>query len=463
LPDYDFGSLTEDSTPQWHGPTIDPLPESRSLLLAGVTFSESVNANSGDTGVGSPQVFAIGRVLGSLNFLKVARRSETAVDLRGGELFSESTTGYSQPLEQLQAAERVFFKKIALTISDSLGNYPGGSFGSTWFGGASAFDLATTSVSASIPNDPIIAGFTGSHTFGIAQKELTNLALAEVTDFLTPRSAITFAGAYGIGQYLGDNPGFINSRQVSALVSYGHQLTPRSQIGALFGYQTFQFPQADAGNVTSKVAQFAYSRILSRRLDAQLGAGPDFTHIITPVVAPGIFLVTDQVNIAAFGLLSYHLRSGLMTLSYNRSTTNGSALFAGANRDSAEFTLSRRLRSFETSFDAGFVNLARIQQSVSLIPGKSYDYGFVGAAITRKLGQLNLLASYQFNDQSFTAPICSTIQDCGLTQRHVALLGIYWHTRPIHLDHGSGQPAGAGAVDNDGSNPDGSDVPSHNN
>ncbi len=467
VPELDVGSQIVDSVPQQYGPSIDPLPESRSLFLAGLNLNESVVASPGDSLVNSSRVSAVARILGSLNFLKIGRRFETAVDYRGGGFFDEGGSDYFRQTQQMQATGRIFWQKTALTLSDSLADYPGGSLGSTWFGGAGAYNLGSTSVSASIPLDPGIAEFIGASTFGLGQSALNNVALAELTDSVTSRSSVSVAGAYGISEYFGDNPGLIDGRQISALTNYGHQLNTRSEIGVVYGYRSLQFPEKTAGNIDTQVVQFAYSRILSRRLQMQLGVGPEYSRISTPLDLLGIIklnFVTHQINVSAYGALVYRLRNATMSLSYDRLVTSGSGLFAGANTNFAQFTLGRRLmRSWEASFDAGYVRLSRIQQSLSLVAGNSYQYGFASAAITRRLWRFNVFASYQFNDESFDTSICTATRSCSLIQRHVGTVGIYWHTHPIHLDHGSGRPAETGPVENDTSTTNDSEGPQSNN
>jgi len=457
-PDQEVGSQTADNPPssQTSGASINPLPESRSLFMAGIYLSESLESIPGDNQGNSTQVFSFTRALGSLNFLKINRRFETALDYRGGGYFRDGASlGFTQgELQQLQATQRILWSKTALTLSDSLGNFPGGSFGSTWFGGASAYTLGSTSVSA--PSVPLIADFIGTSNFvGFGQAALNNISLLELTQSLTRRSSLTLAGAYGFTDYWGNNRNFINSQQISTLVNYGHQLTPRSEIGLIYGYRTFHFPERNAGDIATQVTQVAYLRSLSRRLRMQVGAGPEFSRIITPITVLGlqVNLVTNQINVSASGSLAYRVRATEMALSYDRLVTNGSGVFAGANTDIVQSSVNRQLkRSWEVTFDAGYVRLSRIQRSQALVPGNSYQYGFAGAGIRKKFGQFNLLASYQFNDESFNTSVCQVIQSCNrVSQRHVGLIGIYWHTRPIRLDSGGGQ--GGEAEPTDGQEP----------
>jgi|SRR5580658_1038147 hypothetical protein len=465
VPEFDVGTQTADSAPQQYGPSIDPLPESRSLFLAGLNLNESVVASTGDSLGNSSNVSPVARVLGTLNFLKIGRRFETAIDYRGGGFFYEGGSEYFHQTQQMQATGRIFWQKAALTLSDSVADYPGGSFGSTWFGGAGAYNLGSTSVSASIPLDPGIAEFIGGSTFGLGQSALNNVALVELTDAVTTRSSVSVAGAYGISEYFGDNPGLIDGRQISGVANYGYQLNPRSEIFVVYGYRRLQFPEKTAGNIATQVGQFAYSRVFSRRLQMQLGVGPEYSQISTPLNLLGVIrfnLATHQINVSAYGALAYRLRKETVSLSYDRLVTGGSGLFAGANSNFAQFTMGRRLlRSWEASLDAGYVSLSRIQQSLSLVTGNSYQYGFAGVALARRLWRFNAFASYQFNDESFNTSICTATRSCSLIQRHVGTVGIYWHTHPIHLDHGSGQPAETGPVDN--ANTNDSEVPQPNN
>lgn len=460
-------NMEDPPTSQPDSASIDPLPESRSLLLVGVSASQSLEANPGNN-QGPSSLSSTTRAVGSLDLLKIAHRFQTAIDYRGGGFFSvgDGSIGHGQ-LQQLQAEEQVTWHKAALTFSDSFGNVPGGSFGSTWLGGAGAYNLGTTNVGAGLAPDPASAEFIGGGGFaGFGQRSLTNVSLLELTEALTPRSNVTVAGGYGFNHYFGNSPDAINGQQVSALADYGYLLSPRSQFGLTFGYRSFHFPEKDAGHIADTLVQVDYGRVISRRLQLQIGAGPEFSRIITPIPVTfvgstiNINYVTDQVNVSANASLAYKVRGASMSLSYERLVTNGSGLFAGANTNTVEFALGRRLiSSWDATFTAGYLSLSRINQSVSLIPGSSYEYGFAGAAVKRSFGRFNVLASYQFNDENVNTYSCQGSHPCSdFVQRHVILVGIYWHTRPIHLDSGG---TGEGDItDGRKSNANDSDTPS---
>ena len=76
----------------------------------------------------------------------------------------------------------------------------------------------------------------------------------------------------------------------------------------------------------------------------------------------------------------------------------------------------------------------------TLIPGTAipgvdatgFDRVFAGGDVRRNLGRYwTAYFGYQFNDLLLTGATCSGA--CS-SQRHVALLGVEWHPRPIRLD-----------------------------
>jgi hypothetical protein len=467
--DQDAASQIMQRTPvsQPDGPFLDPLPESRSLFLAGVYVSDSLETNTIDSIPNSTQIYSFTRILGSLNYLRIRPRSETAIDYRGGGYFREGAGSSHKQLQHLQAGQRFLWPKTALTLSDSFSNLPGGSFGSEWFGGASAYDLGTTVLGAALAPDPGIAAFVGATSVGgFGQQTIRNLTVVDVTHVLTRRSSFAVAGAYGLTDYLDDNPHFINDQQISTLASYDYTLSPLSGIGVVYGFRSFHFPEAYSGNIVTQVVQLDYSRRLSRRLRMQAGAGPEFSRIVTPAQVPGVTppqyvnLLTHQINVSAFASLAYSVRRATFGVSYDRLVTNGSGLYAGANTNIAQMSISRSFqRAWTGNFDAGYVRLSRIGQSQALVPGNSYQYGFVGFGMRRRLRRINIFGSYQFNVESFNTSFCNTPACTGLARRNTALIGIDWHTRPFHLDSGNSREEKPDATEDNTPNINDSQVP----
>src|SRR6202042_1577264 len=101
---------------------------------------------------------------------------------------------------------------------------------------------------------------------------------------LTPRSAITAAGGYAFTHFYGDDiatgTAYIGSSQVSAQVGYNRELTSRTQIALVYGYQGFDFSVVGTAFHTH-IIQGMYGHRISGRMDLLLGAGPQFTFIDT--------------------------------------------------------------------------------------------------------------------------------------------------------------------------------------
>jgi len=423
----------------------------RNYLLLGITANESVQYAPANDFSGPYQTNSVTRVFGSLDYLRTKGRSQTAIDYRGGGFFfvNSDYSNSSDQVQQLTAQQRISWHRTRVILADSLSNFPGGDFGAGWFGGASAYNLGLPA-GTTIPPGANVSDFFGFNTFGgIGQANyITNVALAELTQEVSPRSALTFASAYAVTDHIG-NQDFINSQQASAAASYNYQLTPRSAIGAFYGYQYFRFPGGN--NVMTNTAQATFQHRISSRTGFMLGGGPEFTKFhfsvdltLGSTVIP--FTTTyDQVGAAAYASLYHSFAVSALSLWYDHQVTSGSGLFAGASSDIAQFSLSRRVsRAWGVSFDAGFVRLSSIGNASTGILGNSYDYGFVGAGVRRRLGhRLSVYASYQFNDENFNNSSCATTSNCtGFVQRHVALVGISWRSRPVVLGGGDDQNPG---------------------
>jgi len=413
-------------------------PNRRSFMVAGFTLSESGEFIPASGASNSFQTYSTTRLYASLDLVKIIRRYSTAIAYRGGGFFYRDTgTPWSEyEVQQLTASENISWKRTKLTLDDSISDFPGASFGSSAFGGASSYNLGFGGSSSGISD---FFGFNDYGGLGEAP-HFTNVALAQVTQALTPRTGITLAGAFAVTDYLGHNNS-INSQQASALAGYNYLVTPRTQVGAAYGYQHFEFPGGETSSANSM--QLFYGHTLSSRMTVGLGGGPQFITARTPteiVIGPfqiPVTVTSHQTGVSASASLGYSLRRGNLDLSYEHLLTSGSGLFAGATSDITSLSLTRPiLRGWATNFAAGFVRLSSVGNRSSGILGNSYQYGFVSVGVARRLGQhVSVSASYQFNDETETSA-CSASSGCGSIV-HTALISVAWHTLPIRLDRGN--------------------------
>jgi len=428
-----------------------PPPGTPGFFLLGLFLSESFQTETATQGDSSQNFFST-RVSGNLDLLKFWHRSVTALDYVGGGIFYSLHD--TEQLQTLNVSHSFLGQKRELTFADSLSNLPGGSFGAAPFGGAGLYSLVFAGTGAGIQPGSGLANLFGSTTLaGIAEgQQITNIAMAEFTQALTPRSVISVAGGYGITDYYGQSKNLINNSQLSTLARYSYLLSPRSQIGVIYGYRSFQFPEVTEGQVTTDLVQLVYQRQFSHRMTFSFGAGPEFTALrrqyrltippegpLCPSVNPCVIsftATTHQINASAFALLAYRLRTTSFTISYDRLVTSGSGLVAGANSDIVVFSVGGPISAvWQANVNAGYVRNSSIAETSPGIPAESYQNGYAGIAVRRGLGQhFSFLASYQFNALGYTSS-CAQLNICGgITRQNTGLIGLYWNFRPVRLD-----------------------------
>jgi hypothetical protein len=407
----------------------------RNYLLASANLNEAADFITSH-GSSSPfQAYSSTQLTGNFKLAKDIRRFQTSLDYKGGvTLNRDSGSPFNgHTVQQLTATESIPAGKTNLTLEDSITDAPGATFGSTAFGGAAAYNLDYNGGSGT-------SDFLGFTDFGAFPKQrVTNIALVQVTHSLTPMTGVTVAGAFAYTQYF--NANLENSKLFSVLGSYNRDLTARSHISALYGYQYWRFP--GGFTTTSQTAQAVYTHQLSPRLTSSVGVGPQLSTSGTPLTITigkttiPIVLRSHQLGLSAEAFLSYGLRRGVVGFNYQHYVTSGSGLFAGARSDFGSLSLTEDIwRLWATDFSAGFVRLESLGNRSSGVVGSAYQYWFAGVGVRRSIGRhLNLVSSYQLND-STTLSICSVSSSCGGVT-HTLLMSLSWHTLPIRLERGS--------------------------
>jgi hypothetical protein len=408
-------------------------PASPSYIHAGLHVSGGAESDPSGTLGSSPQFSSLTSALGSLDLLKLRHRSQTEIDYVGGATFlgSYGSPGaYVEQLHRLEADHRIVWRKAELTFADSFHYLRDGDFGSSSFGGASAYNLRFAGEGAGVSVNTGAADYFGASQMPLGQESfISNASVAEFTEALTRRSSIAFDVSYSIADYLGNSHNLFNDRQISTEARYNYQLNRRDSIGIVYGYQRFQFTQTGVATIVTNSAQLVYRHHILGRLDLMLGAGPELVRVIGSTGANG-----DQLNTTVQASLQYRFNRSNLSLSYNRLETGGFGVFAGGNSNIVRFSIERAIsRSWRASFDCGYARASSIEASSSGMRASSYDYGFAGGAVQRQLGpRFDAFASYQFNhENSFCGP--SAACTAGI-QQHIALIGFDWNIRPIRLD-----------------------------
>jgi hypothetical protein len=410
----------------------------RSFLVPGAHISEALDTNAGQT-TGTSAITGVTRVLGSLMLQKIGGRSVFAVDYVGGVAFYTGLSSSTSQIQQADVEEKILWKTGALTLRDRFSYLPEGSFGYGVYGESGAYNLGLGGIG--YMGGTIGQGLGG--LFGLGefaslgqQPRIDNLSIAEVTQRLSARSSVTVAGGYEIVHFTNNSAGFVDSNQITGQVGYDYQLTRRSQIALVYGFQDFQYPNIPGSSFSTHVANLLYGYRISGRMDFLVGAGPQVTLLHNSPLFGGS---SDRVTISARAALRYRLRQTLMGIYYDRYNSSGSGYFLGAVSDVVRFSVSRPItRMWTGTADIGYAHNSALQSPVpGLLPASTnaFQYVYAGVAANRPLGKhFNVFVSYQFNDLQFSGS-CAAGGPCDTTaQRHVVAAGLDWHPHPIRLD-----------------------------
>jgi len=418
-------------------PSLEPNIQPRSMLLGGVEVSESIDSNLGSDA--RPTWRGVTRGLGGLTVQRLWSRYQLAAAYVGGAGFYNANGQGFQQLHDLQAQQTMLWRRGQFTVRDSFSYLPEGSFGFGSYGGAGGFQLGLGGIGTGM--GMLGSGFggqygiLGSQQFGSLGQSprISNVVIGDIVENLSPRSAVTAAGSYGLVHFTDSTQGFINSQQAGGQAGYNYTIGPKDQIAVLYGFQAFHFPsEVGADNVTSQIAQFLYGHRVSGRMDFVLGAGPQWTRIQDPVLG-------TETRLSGSGrvTLRYRFRKASTALSYERFDTSGSGMVAAAQTDIVRAYVTRPLgRRYQARVDLGYSHNKRLQIADLGVNANSFDYLFAGLALRRQFGyNWGAFLAYQWNDQILDSSVCTPGVPCNrISVRHVVTFGVDWHFRPIRID-----------------------------
>ena len=451
-------------------PSLEPHAAPLSYLQPGATFSESENSNIANT-TGGSSASSITRAEGSLALRRLWSNYDLALDYAGGAAYYNLRGQGWKALQQMDVDQKISWKRGNLSLRDSFSYLPEGHFGASYgaLGSAGVENLGSTAFGS-------FWGGSALGTLGLAPRIL-NISLVDVTESLTPKSAVTATAGYAFTHFYGSQPNgasFFGSSQVSAQGAYNRILSAHTQVALVYGYQGFDF-NAFATAFHSHIVEGMYGHRITGRMDLLIAAGPQFTRISLPCslfdALGGISgchfdqagqisgsVPDTRIGVAGQARLRYRFPRTDLDLRYEHFLTSGSGVFAGAETDLARLSATRPLnRVWSAGVDIGFSRNSRLQslttsQLASCVqpgqqnpnklppcPGVSanvYDSGFAGLAVHRQFGRtLHGYLSYQFNEIWFDHSYCGGLAQCSrISNRDVISIGLDWTPRPIRLD-----------------------------
>ena len=441
-------------------PSLEPHAAPLSYLQPGATVSESADSNAANAPGTGTSFTSITRALGSLQLRRLWSHYDLGLDYLGGVGYFTLDGQGAKLLQQMDLDQRITWKRGQLSLRDSFSYLPEGNFGASY---GSLSSVGVTSL-----NNTAFGSFMGGSilgTLGLAPR-IVNVSVADVTENLTPKSAVTASGGYAFTHFYGNDVStggpFIGVSQVSAQGGYNRLLTPHTQIALVYGYQAFDFSVSGMAFHTHVIQAMVGKRITGR-MDLLVGAGPQITLLqFCQLFMFGSCLggqtPDTRIGVAGQARLRYKFPKTSLDLSYQRYETSGSGFFAGAQTDLARLTVERPLSRVWTAFtDTGYSRNSRLQSlspaelATCVYPGQPnpsglppcpgvdanmYSYGFAGVGVHRQFGHdFHGFASYQFNELYFDQSYCTPNTLCSrVSNAHVITIGLDWTPRPIRLD-----------------------------
>ncbi|HKB98290.1 MAG TPA: hypothetical protein VKD23_05835 [Terriglobales bacterium] len=411
-------------------PGLDLHTATRSFVSPALQVSESADTNGGNR-IGSTGLQSVTHVLGALDLQQFWPKSDLFLEYLGGGAF------YSSPYDAkqlhavgLEAVTR--WRTGQVTLRDSFSYLPDGAF-QMGYGGDPGLGLATGGIGTGGAG----AGLPGSHQFGSGQfgsvgniPRLANTAMLDAVQALSPVSAVTVAGGFSNAHFYDPSKSLINSDQVTVQAGYSHVLSRHDQIGLIYGFQLFQFPQDTGGQIYNHIVNVRWSHTITGRLSLIAGAGPQYTDL-----QQGGYLT--NWSLSARVQLRYKFSHSSVVGSYEKYTSSGSGFFAGADTQAARLGFTRSLgRTWDVYGDLSYSHNTKLQPAnLGAANASSYDEGSAGAVFRKHLGRsYDFFAAYRFSEVAFNVPVFLSGTGGRISQRHIGTIGVEWHPKPTRIE-----------------------------
>lgn len=425
---------------------LEPNIAARSFLAPYLRISQFGDTNASNSIHGSRSWIGVTHLQGGADLQRLWSRYQTALDYTGGASIYDNGGSSPTQVHSLRLDQRVLWRTGSLAFRDSASYLPEGSFGFGGFGGAGNVGGLGGLGSGGLGNGGFGGGGSGGgfggSTFGAVGNipRLTNTSMLDIQETLSPRSAITLAGGYGILRFTratppGSSVTFVNSRQVTGQAGYNYALSRRSTVAVMYGFRGFSFPQAGSGSFQTHLVHFMYGYQLTGRLSLRLSGGPQVIHFSSPL-APS----AHDISGSGQATIRYRFSRSSVGLNYEHFTSAGSGFFAGAETDLVRLTANREMgRLWSLYGDIGFNHNRRLQTSLTGTNAGSYYSGYAGMRISRILSRsFSAYVMYQYNDLVFNSVVCGTgvgAGNCGRSlNRNIGGVGLDWHPQALRLD-----------------------------
>jgi len=413
-------------------PGLDLKTASRSFVSPALQVSESADTN-GSNQLGTNDVQSVTRVLGAFDLQQFWPKSDLFLEYLGGGAFYTSPSDARQLQSAgLEAVTR--WRTGQVTLRDSFSYLPDGSF-QIGYGGTPGLGLANGGVGGFGGGVPGLEHFgNGANASVGTYPRLANTALLDAVQAVTPRSAITVAGGFSNAHFYDPNPvpALVNSDQITVEGGYSHLLNRHDQLGVIYAFQLFQFPQTVGGQVYNHIVNVRWSHTITGRLSLIAGVGPQYTELES-----GGYV--KNWSVSARVQLRYKVGHASLVATYEKFTSQGSGFFAGADTQAARLGYKRPLgRTWDFYADVTYSNNKRLQSaSLGATGASSYNDGSAGAVFRKHLGRTyDFFGSYRFSELAFNAPpdLPGIAGNGRIARRQTGTIGVEWHPAPTRIE-----------------------------
>lgn len=405
-------------------PSLELRVANRSFISPAIQVGESGDSN-GLNQLNGSQPSAVSHVLGALDLQKFWPRSDLFLEYLGGAAFGNNPY-YERQLEALGLEGVTRWRTGQVTVRDGFSYLPDGSFYAASAGGLPGFGIATGGMGAG-------GGVPGLFHFGTGIgtiPRLSNTAILDVVQAITPRSAFTVVGSFSNAHYYHNVDNLIDGDQSTIEAGYSHLISRHDQIAAVEAFQIFRFPTKAGGEIYNNIFNIRWSHTITGRMSFVGGIGPQYTDLRYGVSTP-------TWSVAGRAALRYHFERTSLLATYEKFTSQGSGFFAGADTQIAQVTVKRPIgRTYELSVEAGYSNNKRLQAALSEgVPAKNFQEGFGSVTLRKHLGRtFDVIGAYRASEAWFDVPVTLGGTTGKINRRQVGTVAVEWHPRPIRIE-----------------------------
>ncbi len=402
----------------------------RSFISPALLVSESADTN-GSNNFGSGGLESVSHVLGAFDLQQFWPKSDLFLEYLGGGAF------YSSPynVKQLQAAgleAKTRWRTGQVTLRDAFSYLPDGSF-QMGYGGTPGFGLANSGMGSGIMGGGLPGMINPIGELGSVGNipRIQNTAILDAVQAISPVSAITVLGGFSDAHFYDPTNTLVDSDEVTIEGGYSRLLFRHDQIGAIYAFQLFQFPQVTGGEIYLHIFNLRWSHTISGRLRLVAGAGPEYIDLEQGGNV-------THWSYSARVQLQYKMGRASMVASYEKFTSAGSGFYAGANTQAARLGYIRPLGRTWVFYGALDYSHNTKLQSTLLglgVNAASYDEGSAGAILRKHMGRTyDFFASYRFSEVGFSSPVTVGGSTGRISERQVGAIGVEWHPRPTRIE-----------------------------